>query len=185
MSISLLNSFCGSATHYENLRRYMYSGTPEVSAFGEGTYLSSELSVSLLYSQTGEAWSKSCLGAKLACVAVCEMIDEPSVKCQIKEGSASVQKQRAQASRMTDAVPEKYYVVQNNDAVRVKYLLVYRDHTSSAGSTGTSQSYSWIQQHKFPLLMFTYFILLVAIGLANSRQTAKIFNWFCNTIKFS
>ena len=54
--------------------------------FGEGTYLSSELSVSLLYSQSGEAWSKSCLGAKLACVAVCEMIDGPSVKCQVKEG---------------------------------------------------------------------------------------------------
>ena len=63
-----------------------------MAAFGEGTYLSSELSVSLIYSQAGEAWSKSCLGAKLACVAVCEMIDEPSVKCQIKEGEYHTQR---------------------------------------------------------------------------------------------
>ncbi|GFO14688.1 poly [ADP-ribose] polymerase [Plakobranchus ocellatus] len=150
----------------------------KVAAFGEGTYLSSELSVSLLYSQAGETWSKSCLGAKLACVAVCEMIDEPSVKCQVKEGSTSVQKQRAQASSITDAVPEKYYVVQNNDAVRVKYLLVYRDNSAPLVPQGSSPSSSWVQEHKFPLLMLAYVILLLAIGLANSRQAVKAFTRF-------
>ena len=54
--------------------------------FGEGTYLSSELSVSLLYSQGAEVGQNSHLGSKLSCVAVCQMIDDPSVKCQVKEG---------------------------------------------------------------------------------------------------
>ena len=52
--------------------------------FGEGTYLSAELSVCLNYAPTGKAWDKSLLGQKLSCVAVCEIIDDPSVKCQLK-----------------------------------------------------------------------------------------------------
>ena len=59
----------------------------QVAVFGEGTYLSSELSVSLMYSQAAEACKHSLIGSKLSCVAMCEMIDDPSVKCQIKEGN--------------------------------------------------------------------------------------------------
>ncbi|RUS76477.1 hypothetical protein EGW08_015761 [Elysia chlorotica] len=181
--------FAYHGSRFDNFYSILHNGLNghlnKVAAFGEGTYLSSELSVSLLYSQAGEAWSKSCLGAKLACVAVCEMIDEPSVKCQIKEGSTPVQKRRAQASSTTDAVPEKYYVVQNNDAVRVKYLLVYKDHGSAAVTPGKSTPYSWIQQNKFPFLMLAYFVVLIAIGLANSRHTTKAFTKLCNMFKFS
>ena len=56
----------------------------QTSVFGEGTYLSGELSVSMIYSPSGQAWNHSELGNKLSCVAVCEMIDDPSVKCQNK-----------------------------------------------------------------------------------------------------
>ena len=52
--------------------------------FGEGVYLSGELSVSMPYAPTGTGWRRSLLGSMLSCVAVCEMIDDPSVKCQIK-----------------------------------------------------------------------------------------------------
>ena len=51
--------------------------------FGEGTYLSSELSVSLDYSPYGHGWDKSSMGDKLSCVAVCEIIDDESVKCKM------------------------------------------------------------------------------------------------------
>jgi poly[ADP-ribose] polymerase 16 len=51
--------------------------------FGEGTYLSSELSVSLHYSPTGTGWDKSIIGPQLSCVAVCEVIDDSSVKCKV------------------------------------------------------------------------------------------------------
>ncbi len=51
--------------------------------FGEGTYLSGELSVSMPYAPTGTGWSKSSIGHMLSCVAVCEIIDDPSVKCQV------------------------------------------------------------------------------------------------------
>ena len=52
--------------------------------FGEGTYLSSELSVSMPYAPAGSAWDHSKIGDRLSCIAVCEMIDDASVKCQSK-----------------------------------------------------------------------------------------------------
>ena len=62
---------------------------PQVSLFGKGTYLSSELAVSIIYSPGGQGWPKSQIGSTLGCVAVCEMIDDTSVKCTIKEGNAN------------------------------------------------------------------------------------------------
>ncbi|XP_055868024.1 protein mono-ADP-ribosyltransferase PARP16-like [Biomphalaria glabrata] len=55
---------------------------------------------------------------------VCEMIDDASVK--LKKGSTSEQKQRAKASNITEDVPENYYVVQNDEVIWVKYLLIYK-----------------------------------------------------------
>lgn len=54
------------------------------SLFGEGTYLSGELSVSMPYAPTGKSWEKSSLGDRLSVIAVAEIIDDPSVKCQVK-----------------------------------------------------------------------------------------------------
>lgn len=52
--------------------------------FGKGIYLSSEISVSLPYSPTGHGWGKSVVGTQLSCIAVCELVDHPDVKCQVK-----------------------------------------------------------------------------------------------------
>lgn len=57
----------------------------QTSLFGEGTYLTSDLSLALLYSPHGLGWQRSALGSILSCVAVCEIIDHPDVKCQVKK----------------------------------------------------------------------------------------------------
>ncbi|KAH9500858.1 Protein mono-ADP-ribosyltransferase parp16 [Bulinus truncatus] len=169
---------------YSILHNGLNSYFNKVGLFGEGTYLSSELSVSLIYSPNGEGWRNSCVGAQLSCVAVCEMIDDASVKCQIKKGSITEQKQRAHASRATDAVPEKYYVVQNDDVIRVKYLLIYRQDTVPPVSrTLQSQTaLTWLQEYRFPLLMLAYVILLAAIGLVNSRQVMNALSRFYKSL---
>lgn len=137
--------------------------------FGEGTYLSSELSISLHYSPSGLGWAKSQLGGQLSCVAVCEIIDDPSVKCQLKEGEAGAKRSRALVpNSMAGEVPEKYYVIRNNDVVKVKYLLIYADKISN--NTSLPNRISWFGQHKFALLMTIYVLLLVTIGLSNSKQ---------------
>lgn len=136
--------------------------------FGEGTYLSSELSVSLHYSPSGFGWAKSQLGSQLSCVAVCEIIDDPSVKCQLKEGDHVAKKSRALVpNSMAGEVPEKYYVIRNNEVVKVKYLLIYADKT---WNNRLPNQISWFRQHKFALLMTIYVLLLVTIGLSNSKQ---------------
>lgn len=55
------------------------------SVFGEGTYLTSDLSMALLYSPHCSSWQESLLGSLLSCVALCEVIDHPDVKCQVKK----------------------------------------------------------------------------------------------------
>lgn len=57
----------------------------QTSLFGEGTYLTSDLSLALIYSPHGHGWQHSLLGPILSCVAVCEVIDHPDVKCQTKK----------------------------------------------------------------------------------------------------
>lgn len=65
-----------------NLTPYLYVQT---SVFGEGTYLTSDLSMALLYSPHSSGWRESLLGPLLSCVALCEVIDHPDVKCQVKK----------------------------------------------------------------------------------------------------
>ena len=60
----------------------LYNSFFQNSLFGQGIYLSSELSVSLSYSPNSYSWGRSMLGSQLSCVALCEIIDHPDVKCQ-------------------------------------------------------------------------------------------------------
>lgn len=127
------------------------------SVFGEGTYLTSDLSMALLYSPHSSGWQESLLGPLLSCVALCEVVDHPDVKCQVKRKGAGggggggggrfyqnpdsrcfadsepIDRQRSRAKNSEGGeVPHKYFVVTNNQLLRVKYLLVYsqRRHLS-------------------------------------------------------
>ena len=103
-----------------------------------------------MYSPSGEGWSHSQLGPKLAILAVCEVIDHP----EVKKGSSQ--------QHTSNGVPEKYIVVPNNELVRVRYLLVYK-----ISSTPNGQIASIWLRHKFLLLLGFYAALLLAIGMAN------------------
>ncbi|XP_046549873.1 protein mono-ADP-ribosyltransferase PARP16-like [Haliotis rubra] len=168
--------FAYHGSRIENFHSILHNGLAshmnKVSMFGEGTYLSGELAVSMTYSPTGLTWDSSELGDKLGCVAVCEMIDDSSVKCQEKTGSEDgVKKSRARvAGSMAGDVPEKYYVVRNNEVMRVRYLLVYAEKTKPK-QLGVSRGHmTWFQQNKFLVMMSVYVLLLLAIGLANSKS---------------
>lgn len=51
----------------------------QTAAFGEGTYLSSELGVCLNWSPGGALWPKSALPHIASCVAVCEVVRHPDI----------------------------------------------------------------------------------------------------------
>jgi poly[ADP-ribose] polymerase 16 len=66
-------------------------------------------------------------------MAVCEVLDHPDVKCTLENKAGNGQnsqvgrmRARARNSEGGD-VPERYYVVTNNQLLRVKYLLVYAE----------------------------------------------------------
>ncbi|KAF7495157.1 Protein mono-ADP-ribosyltransferase PARP16 [Sarcoptes scabiei] len=80
------------------------------SLLGFGTYLSSKLEVAILFSPFSKNFYKdSCLGKKLSCVAVCEVIDHPDIETK----------------------KDSYYVVSNDRFLRVAYLLLYSSDLST------------------------------------------------------
>lgn len=155
----------------ENFHSILHNGLHchlnKTSLFGEGTYLTSDLSLALLYSPHGHGWTHSFLGNVLSCVAVCEMIDHPDVKCQIKKkDSEGIDRKRARARNSEGGdVPQKYFVVTNNELLRVKYLLVY----SQEQPQRRSRKPSWFSSHRFAILMTLYLLVLIFIGVSSSK----------------
>ncbi|KAL1431555.1 hypothetical protein MTO96_014072 [Rhipicephalus appendiculatus] len=154
--------------------------------FGSGTYLSSELSVSATFSPAGYGWQHSLVSPELSCVAMCEVIDHPDVKCQDRARSKP---SRAFArDSMAGMVPERYYLVQNDSVVRVKYLLVYTATQPApppapdilpAGMMMTADRYSpgwqdFLRKNKSWLMVAAYAALLCGIGLSSSRVGHKL-----------
>ncbi|XP_063781673.1 protein mono-ADP-ribosyltransferase PARP16 [Pseudophryne corroboree] len=162
----------------ENFHSILHNGLHchlnKTSLFGEGTYLTSDLSLALLYSPHGQGWSHSILGPVLSCVAMCEMIDHPDVKCQAKKkDSFEIDRKRARARNSEGGeVPQKYFVVTNNQLLRVKYLLVY----SQEQPQRRSRKPTWFSSHRFAILMTLYLLVLILIGLSNSKTFTHHWN---------
>uniref|UniRef100_T1JDR7 Poly [ADP-ribose] polymerase n=1 Tax=Strigamia maritima TaxID=126957 RepID=T1JDR7_STRMM len=119
----------------ENFHSILHNGLQnhlnKNSLFGDGTYVSTELSVCMVYSPSALAWHYSSLGDKLSCVAVCEIIDHPEMKSQILRAKPG----RTMRQQMTsNGVPEKYYVIQNDELIRIKYLFVFSSRTTPINS---------------------------------------------------
>ncbi|XP_070541809.1 protein mono-ADP-ribosyltransferase PARP16-like [Ptychodera flava] len=176
-SRDLLYAYHGS--RLENFHSILHNGLHahmnKNSLFGEGTYLSSDLCVTMPYAPAGGGWDRSQVGGTLSCVAVCEMVDHPSVKCTVKDKESNVNRSRAQApSSLGGDVPEKYYVVTNNQVIRVKYLLVFASKTPPRVRSQSSRIITWFRQHMMITIMTIYALLLMFIGFMNS-SAYKVF----------
>ncbi|XP_034849621.1 protein mono-ADP-ribosyltransferase PARP16 isoform X10 [Mirounga angustirostris] len=144
------------------------------SLFGEGTYLTSDLSLALIYSPHGLGWQRSLLGPILSCVAVCEVIDHPDVKCQTKKkDSKEIDRRRARIKHSEGGdIPPKYFVVTNNQLLRVKYLLVYSQKQPSRPSS----QLSWFSSHWFTVVLSLYLLLLLIVSAISSSAFQHVWN---------
>ena len=70
----------------------------------------------------------------------------------------------------TQKVPEKYFVVSNDDYVRVKYVLVF----DKLGHIQRQQN--WLMKHKFVLVIMLYIVLLLALSLPQSKTVKQFFS---------
>lgn len=76
-------------------------------------------------------WSGCRLHPPVSCVAVCALVDHTDVRCSQPGRSAP-----RGGTVVAGQVPEKYYVVGNNDHILLKYILVYE--TRSVHPTHTN-----------------------------------------------
>jgi len=148
------------------------------SKFGEGIYLSSDLTLSLNYSTRGLSWEKSLLGPSISCVAINQVVNHPSVKihsdCPVR-------------GRVEDSeggnIPEHHILVRDNQLTHTRFLMVYcgnglkgNDISITSISPVTNKSIvkknlviSWISSNKMLVIIICYAVLLMIIGLTNSR----------------
>lgn len=96
----------------------------QTSLFGEGTYLTSDLSMAFLYSPHGNGWCDSVLGPVLSCIALCEIIDHPDVKCQVKK--------KGNVSHIRNQVPSLIQLFRNGICYDNSFLL---NETRSVSTT--------------------------------------------------
>ena len=71
---------------------------------------------------------------------------------------------------ITQKVPEKYFVVSNDDYVRVKYILVF----DKLGYVQRQRS--WLMRHKFVLVIVFYVMVLLALSLLQSKAFRQFFS---------
>ncbi|XP_029808249.1 protein mono-ADP-ribosyltransferase PARP16 isoform X3 [Suricata suricatta] len=173
----LIYAFHGS--RLENFHSIIHNGLHchlnKTSLFGEGTYLTSDLSLALIYSPHGLGWQRSLLGPILSCVAVCEVIDHPDVKCQMKKkDSKEIDRRRARIKHSEGGdVPPKYFVVTSNQLLRVKYLLVY---SQKQPKSRASSQLSWFSSHWFTVMISLYLLLLLIVSAINSSAFQHFWN---------
>lgn len=165
-NMDILYGYHGSRVEnfYSILHNGLHAHLNKTSLFGEGTYLSSDLNVSIPYSKFGEGWKHSLLGDKLSCIAVCEIIDHPDVKRSV-QGPGHRSRSRAENSEGGD-VPERYFVVTNNQLVRIKYIMVYASHS---GYRRHFYQSLWVFQHPLASLVIIYVICLLLLGLSRTN----------------
>ncbi|XP_063981787.1 protein mono-ADP-ribosyltransferase PARP16 [Diachasmimorpha longicaudata] len=146
--------------------------------FGDGIYLSSELGVCLRFSPVGYSWGGSMLGCEMSCIALCEVVNHPDVK----KGDSNGATPKGFAMSVRDKIPNKYYLVQNNDLVRIRYLLVYSQDFSTLKRTASTGIVGWFKQNKFMTFVLGYVVLLVSVGLSQNRSLEKYYRFFIQKI---
>jgi len=140
--------------------------------FGSGTYLSHELGMSLLYSTRGVAWEHSALGPSLSCMAIAQVINHPSVKIH----SECPTRGRVEGSE-GGSIPQSYILVRDNQLLNIRYILLYGSETTSPtvhASMPRNRFTTWVCSNKMAVLLLSYGLLLLLVGLSNSVWFKRI-----------
>lgn len=154
-------------THTENVYSILHTGLVgnlnKRALFGEGTYLSSDLGVALSFSKQGIDWVPSRLGTSLMCVLVCDVINSD----QVKKGKS----EQAGLDFAGNKIPHNYFIVRNDEHVRVKEILVYVTKHSKC----KSGVLNFVKKNIFYLLIVSYIVVLSFAGLIHSPRVKR---WF-------
>lgn len=69
-------------------------------------------------------------------------------------------------------VPDKYFVITNNEIIRVRYVIVYgkENRNIKQQTVCDSKVIKWISNHKSITAMIVYAFILFIIGASNSQH---------------
>jgi len=137
----------------------------ETSLYGEGIYLSEDRDVAFSFLKCGRNYyNNSIFGKHVGCIVCGEVIKHPKhVRISSEKDSSGISINDDEAK-----LPKGYMVVENNDYVRVKYILVYEN---------------FLGHHKkktnfCQLAALFYIILLVGLYLMRSTTVSHYYSRF-------
>lgn len=99
-------------------------------------------------------------------MAICEYVEHPHY---LKGSTTDGQNPNGKRNRGSD-VPDKYFVIRNNEIVRIRYLLVYGRESPSDLSGQQQNAAGWLARNKSVVSIGCYAIFLGLIGIMNSDQ---------------
>lgn len=69
-------------------------------------------------------------------------------------------------------VPDKYFVITNNEIIRIRYLVVYgsENRAVTQASVHENRIIRWVNDNKWIAAMIAYGVILFIIGISDSRQ---------------
>ena len=117
--------------------------------FGEGLYFSTDLEVSASFSKGNRGWGRSVYGERAAFVLLAEVIRHPTVRSKTNPG------------RFDTSFPDSYLVVQSNEHVKVRHILVFSEN-KFLGLGGPVAGF--LTRHLFKLLVALYLLLLLFVA---------------------
>jgi hypothetical protein len=167
-----------------------YSGSLQMrtgAAFGNGIYLSDSLGlVAQAYAPpaprlSGAGWSSGVFGEACSAVAVCEVIRHPATLARREAGGGG----GGGITMSNGAVPDKYWVVEDERHVRVVGLLLFADpqrpQSQPGGGAPAQQQRTATAERTSGLFIWGYVLVLVLIGLAQTpgfgRQCRRAWAW--------
>ena len=144
----LFSSFSSFRCHsfFSFFFSYFFQAT---NLFGEGLYFSTDLEVSASFSKGNRGWGRSVYGERAAFVLLAEVIRHPTVRSKTNPG------------RFDTSFPDSYLVVQSNEHVKVRHILVFSEN-KFLGLGGPVAGF--LTRHLFKLLVALYLLLLLFVA---------------------
>ncbi|KAL2632129.1 hypothetical protein R1flu_016815 [Riccia fluitans] len=152
--------------------------------YGEGVYLSTDLSVAVTFSKMGQSWERSCFGSKVSYILLCEIAKGEGVEYST-------------CSRVLDLRNSSlgtYVVVKNIDLLRIRYVLIYSNHvdTQQQPRMEMRQPVNPVLNGNMSLLNMViagYLCWLIVIGFLKGGRSTRLSMllkqlwWFIDTVK--
>mgnify|MGYP003331064300 CR=1 FL=1 len=117
-------------------------------------------------------WPPARYGCEISCVAVCEVLLHPDVRRPTVHAEA-----KSVLRRNDEALPEKYWVVQNEEHVRVTGLLVFGGAVSPDQGELARLSREKADASSFWMILI-YSAVIALIAFSNSSLGRSIWRWW-------